>query len=281
MVNFNGEIVEDVEALLSVNNRGLAYGDAVFETLRVSAGKIFFWEDHYFRLMASMRILRMEIPMNFTLEFLEEEVKRTISSLSDRKNAIRVKILVWRKAGGTYKPNTNAIEYLICYEELDEPFYTLKDTIYEVELFKDHYVSSGLLGTIKSNNRIVNVLGSIFAEENDYSNCLLLNEQKQVVEALNGNLFLVQGTTIKTPPIADGCLNGILRKQLIEICKQLPKYTIIEKSVSPFELQKSDELFITNVISGIQPISKYRKKEYGMETAKDLLAKLNLRARLS
>ena len=281
MVNFNGEIVEDVEALLSVNNRGLAYGDAVFETLRVSAGKIFFWEDHYFRLMASMRILRMEIPMNFTLEFLEEEVKRTISSLSDRRNAIRVKILVWRKAGGTYKPNTNAIEYLICYEELDEPFYTLKDTFYEVELFKDHYVSSGLLGTIKSNNRIVNVLGSIFAEENDYSNCLLLNEQKQVVEALNGNLFLVQGTTIKTPPIADGCLNGILRKQLIEICKQLPKYTIIEKSVSPFELQKSDELFITNVISGIQPISKYRKKEYGMETAKDLLAKLNLRARLS
>jgi len=280
MVNFNGEIVEDVEALLSVDNRGLAYGDAVFETLRVSAGKIFFWEDHYFRLMASMRILRMEIPMNFTLEFLEEEVKRTIKSLSDRKNAIRVKILVWRKAGGTYKPNTNAIEYLIRYEELDEPFYTLKDTFYEVELFKDHYVSSGLLGTIKSNNRIVNVLGSIFAEENDYSNCLLLNEQKQVVEALNGNLFLVQGTTIKTPPIADGCLNGILRKQLIEICKQLPEYNMIEKSVSPFELQKSDELFITNVISGIQPISKYRKKEYGMEIAKDLLAKLNLRARL-
>jgi branched-chain amino acid aminotransferase len=280
MVNFNGEIVEDVEALLSVDNRGLAYGDAVFETLRVSAGKIFFWEDHYFRLMASMRILRMEIPMNFTLEFLEEEVKRTIKSLSDRKNAIRVKILVWRKAGGTYKPNTNAIEYLIRYEELDEPFYTLKDTFYEVELFKDHYVSSGLLGTIKSNNRIVNVLGSIFAEENDYSNCLLLNEQKQVVEALNGNLFLVQGTTIKTPPIADGCLNGILRKQLIEICKQLPEYNMIEKSVSPFELQKSDELFITNVISGIQPISKYRKKEYGMEIATDLLAKLNLRARL-
>ena len=281
MVNFNGEIVEDVEALLGVDNRGLAYGDAVFETLRVSAGKIFFWEDHYFRLMASMRILRMEIPMNFTLEFLETEVKRTIKSTSEIQNAIRVKILVWRKAGGTYKPHTNGIDYLIRYEELDEPFYTLKDTFYEVELFKDHYVSSGLLGTIKTNNRIINVLGSIFAEENDYSNCLLLNEQKQVVEALNGNLFLVQGTTIKTPPIADGCLNGILRKQLIEICKQLPEYNLIEKSVSPFELQKSDELFITNVISGIQPISKYRKKEYGMEIAKDLLAKLNLRARFS
>ena len=100
------------------------------------------------------------------------------------------------------------------------------------------------------------------------------------MEALNGNLFLVQGTTIKTPPVTDGCLNGILRKQLIEICKQLPEYNLVEVSVSPFELQKADELFITNVISGIQPVSKYRKKEYGMQIAKDLLAKLNLRARL-
>ena len=100
------------------------------------------------------------------------------------------------------------------------------------------------------------------------------------MEALNGNLFLVQGTTIKTPPVTDGCLNGILRKQLIEICKQLPEYNLVEESVSPFELQKADELFITNVISGIQPVSKYRKKEYGMQIAKDLLAKLNLRARL-
>jgi uncharacterized protein YndB with AHSA1/START domain len=67
MVNLNGNLTE--KASVSFDNRGLNYGDAVFETLRFSGGKIYFWEDHYFRLMASMRILRMEIPMNFTMEF--------------------------------------------------------------------------------------------------------------------------------------------------------------------------------------------------------------------
>jgi len=280
MVNFKGNITAKSEALLKVDNRGLNYGDAVFETLRVSAGSVFFWEDHYFRLMASMRILRMEIPMNFTLEFLEAEIHKTIQSLSSESKTFRVKVLVWRKLGGTYKPITNDIDYLISCEVLENPFYTLNDSFYEMELFKDHYITSGLLSTLKSNNKIINVLGSIYASENDYDNCLLLNEKKQVVEALNGNIFLVNGTTIKTPPISDGCLNGILRKQLIDICDKIPEYTLVEASVSPFELQKADEMFITNVITGIQPVSKYRKKEYTTAVSKNLLAKLNVKARL-
>ena len=75
---------------------------------------------------------------------------------------------------------------------------------------------------LKSNAKIINVLGSIYATENGYQNCLLLNDKKMVVEALQGNLFLVKGTSIITPPTSDGCLRGIIRKQLIEICKTLP-----------------------------------------------------------
>jgi branched-chain amino acid aminotransferase len=149
-----------------------------------------------------------------------------------------------------------------------------------VELFKDHYITSGLLSTLKTNNRLVNILGSIFAKENDFQNCLLVNENKQVVEALNGNVFLVKGNSIKTPPLADGCLNGIMRKQLISIIKALPDYTLEETSVSPFELQKADELLITNVIAGIVPVTKYRKKEFGFSVAKELLPKVNVKARM-
>jgi branched-chain amino acid aminotransferase len=280
MVNKNGTLVASTEATVAAENRGLHYGDAVFETIKVSAGKVFFWEDHYFRLMASMRILRMEIPMTFTPEFLEEEIMKTLAALTQKADAYRIKLLVWRSWGGKYTPTTKDVEYLIFSEALEQPFYTLNDTPYEVELFKDHYVNSGLLSTLKTNNKVLHVLGSIFAEENDYQNCLLLNENKQVVEALNGNLFLVNGYKIKTPPIADGCLNGILRKQLIAILAQLPDYLLEETSISPFELQKADELFITNTIVGIQPISKYRKKEYASTVAKELLAKLNVKARL-
>jgi branched-chain amino acid aminotransferase len=279
MINSNGILVSNTESKLSFQNRGLHYGDAVFETLKVSAGKILFWEDHYFRLMSSMRIMRMEIPMNFTLEQLEEQILETIHA-SEKSNAYRVKLIVWRSWGGKYTPTGKTIEYTIETETLDNPFYTLNESDYEIELFKDHFINSGLLSTIKSTNKSINVLGSIYAEENDYQNCLLLNENKQVVEALNGNLFLIKGYTIKTPPLTDGCLNGILRKQLIAIIQNVPDYILEEASVSPFELQKADELWITNTIVGIQPILKFRKKEYKISVARELLAKLNTKARL-
>ncbi|WP_026449723.1 aminotransferase class IV [Aequorivita capsosiphonis] len=280
MINLNGRLAQKVDTTILTDNRGLNYGDAVFETLRISGDKIYFWEDHYFRLMASMRILRMEIPMNFTMEFLEEEILKTLSFNSFEGTAVRAKVLVWRKSGGKYTPETNEVEYVISVEELSTPFYLLSEGNYEVELFKDHYITTSLISTLKTTNKLINIVGGIYAKENDYQNCLLLNQNKQVIEALNGNLFLVAGNKIKTPPLTDGCLNGILRKQVISILKRIPDYTLEEASISPFELQKADELFITNVIQGIVSITKYRKKEYENTLAKELLPKLNLKARM-
>lgn len=281
MVNINGEILEKEEATLPIANRGFTYGDAVFETIRVINGRVIFWEDHYFRLMASMRIMRMEIPQEFSPENLETEIQNLVKENDLLEKAARVKFIVSRKPGGLYTPETNEIDFLITATTLPEAFYLFNEDFYEVELFKDHFVTSGLLSTLKTNNRAINVLGSIFAKENDYNNCFLLNEQKNVVEALNGNIFLVKDGVIKTPPLSDGCLKGITRGKILEIVKKLPDYKIEEASVSPFELQKADEIFITNVGVGVQPVSKYRKKEYKAEVAKTLLGRLNTLARLS
>ncbi|MBJ7880017.1 aminotransferase class IV [Gelidibacter salicanalis] len=281
MVNFNGTLYDASSNLLSIENRGYAYGDALFETLKVVHGKVLFWEDHYFRLMASMRIMRMEIPMNFTMEFLENEILKTIEANQLSKASARVRINVHRVEGGKYSPVSNDIEYNIVSERLDADFYSLNEASYTVELFKDFYVAPGLLSTLKSNNKSINVLGSIFAKENDFDNCLLLNTEKTVVEALNGNLFLVKDRVIKTPPLSEGCMKGIMRKQLMELVEKLEGYTLEEAAISPFELQKADELFITNVITGIQPITKYRKKEFTTEVSKLLLDKLNTKIRLS
>ncbi|WP_298511015.1 aminotransferase class IV [uncultured Kordia sp.] len=277
MINFNGNI-SDETTTLDVENRGLKYGDSLFETLRIVANKILFWEDHYFRLMESMRILRMEIPMNFTMEFLEAEILKVLAA-NDLKNA-RVRFTVYRGNGGLYLPTSNDIEYMITANSLASPFYLLSEEAYEVDLYKDFYVNKGLLSTLKTNNKVINVLGSIYAKENDLNNCLLVNEDKSVIEALNGNIFLVKGNTIKTPPITDGCLKGILRKQLIEILEKTSDYELKEESISPFEIQKADEFFITNVIRGIVPITKYRKKQFESTVARDLIAKLNVRIRL-
>ncbi|WP_074406617.1 MULTISPECIES: aminotransferase class IV [Aquimarina] len=280
MININGNLLEDHKAVLAIDNRGYTYGDALFETIRVNSGTILFWEDHYFRLMASMRILRMQIPMSFTPEFLEKEIIDLITANELMNASVRIKLMVHRVAGGLYTPASSDIEYNILVSQLQSSFYTISDQKYEVTLFKDHYVSTDMLSTLKSTNKLVNVLGGIFARENGFDNCLLINSDKMIIEALNGNLFLVKGNTIKTPPITDGCLKGILRTQLLRILEKLPEYQLEEASISPFELQKADELFVTNVITGILPITKFRKKEYTSKTSKRLLGILNTRIRL-
>ncbi len=278
MINFNGTLTDSNS--IAITNRGYRYGDALFETIKVVGKKILFWEDHYFRLMASMRILRMEIPMTFTMEFLQEQILETLNANTLNDSNAKIRLLVHRVEGGLYAPTNHDIEFIITAEALANDFYLLQDTAYEVDLFKDYYVSPDLLSTLKTNNKVLNVVGSVYASDNDLDNCLILNTNKNVVEALNGNLFLVKNSTLKTPPLTDGCLKGIMRKQILDIARTIPEITVVEESISPFELQKVDELFITNVIQGIVPITKYRKKIYTSELSRSLLSKLNTKLRL-
>ena len=280
MVNINGTLYQDFEANIPTNNRGLAYGDSVFETIKVNNNKPVFWEAHYFRLMASMRILRMEIPMHFTPEFLEKEIVNLVQSFPKKAISYRVKVTVYRDSEGFYTPTSNNVLYIISAQELSSDIYKINKGHYEIELFKDYLISPNLLSTLKTNNKAVNVVGSIFAKENNYSNCLLLNTNKSIIEALNGNIFLIKGNTVKTPPLADGCLKGIVREKLIEIITKSPDFELSESSISPFELQKADELFITNVIQGIVPITKFRKKEFSADICSKLLVLLNTKLRL-
>ena len=278
MINLNGTLLENSKAIIALDNRGLNYGDAVFETLRFSGGKIYFWEDHYFRLMATMRIFRMEIPMSFTMEFMEEQILLLVESQIQSAMSFRVRFSVFREGTGFYLPRTNDVSYVITILPLESEVYYIKKGAYEVELYKDAYVTKQLFSSLKSNNKMIQITGSIFASENAYDNCLLLNDEKNVIEALQGNLFMRMGTTLI---ITDGCLNGIMRKQILAVAKRIEGYEVVEKSISPFDLQKADELFITNVIVGIQPITKYRKKEYQILLAEEILLKLNALVRLN
>jgi branched-chain amino acid aminotransferase len=271
MLNFNGKLIKQSEFSMTSNNRAFKYGDAIFETLNIQNNTIVFWEDHYFRLMASMRMLRMEIPMEFTLEFLEQEILKT-ATVQDDFSKTRVRLTIFRKDGGFYTPLTNEVDFLI---EVSENTYQKKKA-YRVDLFKDFYNYSGLLSTVKTTNRMLNTLASIFMDENELDNCVLINERKGVVEASNANIFIVKGNEIKTPALEEGCIKGIVRKKVIEILTKNEAYSISETSISPFEMQKADEVFLTNSIIGVQPVTNYRKKEYKTEIGEKLASNLKL-----
>lgn len=269
MVDYNGTLYRDARGL-PFDNRGFRYGDAIFETLRVVAGEICFWEDHYFRMMAGMRILRMPIPLHFTPDFFRMAVER----LSDRSDA-RVRISLFREAQGRYTPQGDAVGYLIEAEPLDPPAYTLSRERCEVTLFKDFYVQQGLLSNIKSTNRALNVVAGIFARENAYDNCLLLNDAKRLVGAVNGNVFLIAGDRLITPAAEQGCIKGVFRKNLLRLVEAQGLFEVDLRALSPFELVEAEEAFITNVISGITPITHYREKRFAVQKTEQLLARFN------
>ena len=272
MTSLDGKII--AEDTLQLNNRAFLFGDGVFETMKIVGGKIIFFEEHYFRLMAAMRIVRMEIPMSFTPEYLEEQILDLVSTAGFSVSA-RARLTVFRNGGGFYMPDSTDVSFVINVLPLPETAYTNNVAPYEVDLYKDFHIAKHLLSTVKTTNKMVNITASVYAKENLLQNCLLINESKNVVEAIHGNVFMLIGNRLVTPPLSEGCLNGIMRKQILGIAGKMETLEVVEEAISPFDLQKADEIFITNVITGVQSVSRYRKKDFVKTLADKLVERLN------
>tara|TARA_B100000929_G_scaffold279396_1_gene256498 strand:- start:1030 stop:1866 length:837 start_codon:yes stop_codon:yes gene_type:complete len=272
MINYNGNFKD--QPLDHFNNRGFLYGDSVFETIKVVDNKIIHWEEHYLRLMSSMRILRIEIPSLYTPDFFEEEIRKTNLKI-DSFFTGRVRLTIFRREGGLYLPDYNDPIFVINSQKTDQKLFNVNLQSYKVDLFKDYQIQSNLISNLKTNNRVVNVIGSIYAKENDLDNCILLNDQKFVSEFLNGNIFIVKDILVKTPTISSGCLNGVMRNKIIELINKLTNLEIEEKDFSPYELISSDEIWVSNSIFGIIPVTEYRRKLFSNKVAITILNYLN------
>ena len=269
MINYQGNIIDTNDLPLGDVKRATMYGDAVFETIRMRDNKLLFVEDHYFRLMASMRILRMPIPMEFTPEFFVDEANKLAEEVAVTDGRLRLQVV--RKSEGKYTPrDNNECVWWMELEELGTQDYEWNPKGIKVDLFKDHYVQPGLLSTLKSSNSLLYVLAGIFAQENGLDAMLLVNDKKMLVEANAANVFVLKDNVLKTAPLEDGPLRGVFRKNLIGWAKEIG-LEIKEESINPFELQKADEIWLTNTITGVQWVEQYRKRTYKGDKAKELV----------
>jgi branched-chain amino acid aminotransferase len=258
MINFNGKIVNKDESVL---NRSFLYGDALFDTLLVKNGKIVFLKEHYFRLVSGIRQLRMEIPIYFTQYFWEIEIRKIL--IINEIGSFRVRTTIFRESDGLYEPKQQSVSFIIQKEKV----VLQKKTNYLLGIYKDNYQNNNSIDNIKTTNRLINVLASIYAKENNIDNCLLLNNQRQIASVMNANIFAVFGKIIKTPPLSEGCINGIMRQKVIALINNDDNLSIQENTITPSELQNAEEIFITNSIIGIQSISEFKKKTYPNNTS--------------
>ncbi len=219
--------------------------------------------------------------MTFTMEYLSEQMSSLLEANQLLQSSAAIQLSATRNADPDRTPEEAGISFLIQATRLEHPFFIFPDKVLEIGLFKDYYKGKDLLASLNTHNRMIQVLGDIFALDNELDDCLILNHDKQVVQSLKGNVFLVKGSTIITPPIEDGCPNTVIRKKLLEMVDNLEAYELEERSLSPFELQQANELFVSNAIDGIIPYDKYRKKSFEKVVSRDLLSKLSAQARLS
>ena len=142
-------------------------------------------------------------------------------------------------------------------------------------MFHDHYKPNQTISNLKGGNTLVSVLSSIFANENELDEAIILNSESNICETTASNIFISNNKHLITPPLSSGCVNGIVRQQIFENASEWG-YTIEEKNMKTFELIKADEVFLTNSIKWIQWVGAYKKKYFTNKISSDLFQKLQL-----
>lgn len=278
MVNHNGSIKAESDVNIGIQNRAFRFGDGLFETMRYSQGVLFFYEDHYFRLMGSMCMMRIDIPSKLNMEMLHEQILNTIESNGLKQKSARVRVHFYREGEGFYTPSNLGIEYLIEVEELKGSGYEVLNQGLNSDIYFDHSKAKSVLASIKSDNALIYVLASIFVQENNLDQAFILNTDQEIVETQNANIIIIKDKKAIVPTPDQGALDGIIRKQMIKLLEE-DGYEVVDDKVRAYELNIADQVFVTNAISGIQYINQFRKKEYtgeGVEYWKDKLETLAL-----
>ncbi len=233
----NGNFVPETGACISIFDRGFLHGDAVFETMRVYSGKIFLLEQHLARLSDALTAL--QIPA-------ETPMRSLINELVAR-NAIRDGVVRLTVTRGQDHPTT-----IVTAQPRKFDSRPLRAIIATMRVHTQ-------LAQLKTANRLPYTLAKLEAERASADEALLLNESGRIAEFSASNIFIVKDAVLYTPPIKDGALPGITRAVVLELAKKL-KIATRQKSLAPEFLEKADEVFATNSLIEVTPLSTWSRE---------------------
>ena len=271
-INYNGFLYLEEEKVFSVNNRAFKYGDALFESIRVINGKPCYLEDHFIRLKKGMTVLKMR-SANISFNDLKNQIEKLIEKNHIRRGG-RVRLTVFRSGDGLYTPEDEGKSYVIEARPYMDNDYVLNENGLNIDVYNDLKRPRNILSQIKTTNNIPHVLTGIYKKENDLDDCIVLNDQGRIVEAISSNIFLYKNNNLYTPSLDEGCMDGIMRKQVLRIAKEM-NINVFEGMLNGSMLLQADEMFLTNAIKGIQWVVSYRQKRYFSKATKEVLSHLN------
>jgi branched-chain amino acid aminotransferase len=265
--NYNGKIFGEDDATVSIYNRGLRYGDGLFETLRIHNGELLFFEDHIHRLFSGMTALHIDIPGTFGDFFFHKQII-DLCHKNKIENQARIRLTVFRNGNGLYEPQRSDPGYFIEASSVESGFVWKEDPC-QLGVYEDIRKNYSTISAFKSLNALPSVLAGIFRKKNGFGDCLLLNSGGMVADAVSSSVFWIEGDALLTPPVSDGAVDGIFRKNLIEVVAE-ENTMVQQRSISPAQLMLADEIFLTNIITAITPVTRFGDKQFSTSKTKNL-----------
>ena len=253
MLNCNGVVVSSLKQLEVDLINSLHTAFSIHEKIRLNKNRLLFFEEHYFRIIASLRRYRFSIPMNYTMIFFQEELQKLIKS---QKKVSENSLLTLQ-----FFKSKKTTQFIISIK-ITEPLKFSRDS-YTIDLYKEAIIASGDLSNLSPTNWGIRIMSKRYSEENGLEDVLLLNEKKNLVECLGGNIYLLQKDQLLTPSLGSGCQDFTIRNAFNQwIHKNQTTYSLVETDLNPFELQKSEEVMILSLEKGVRSVSNYRKTSY-------------------
>lgn len=231
-----------------------------------------FLRDHITRLKLGMTVLRMNLPAELNTENIYEFIIQLLKHNAHAPHA-RVRLTVFRNDGGLYTPETNDISFLIESEELPAG-YELNQRGYWVDIYADIKKSINKLSNIKSGNALMFVMAGLAKQSMKLDDCFLINENGTICESISSNIFVVKNGTLYTAPLTEGCVAGVMRKQIMSLATE-NRILTFESAITTYTLMNGDEVFLTNSINGVQWVGQFKDKFYTNKMALFFIDKLN------
>lgn len=256
MINSNGTLVSKLSQQTSEVESHFLHGLHIVESIHADKGQLLFWELHYFRVMAAMRQLRFVLPINFTALFFEEEIQKTLAAnkLQSKDVLIYLHLLC---------NSQNQSPHFVIEVQESISFQQLSHAAYSMDIYKEAFISAQYLSNISLLNAPIRAVASVYANENGWQDCFLMNEQKELVESTQGSIFILNDHLIQTPSLQTGCQNLVIREAFIQWIKQKQTaFEVEEKTLSPFVLQNAQEILILSSEKGGNSVDQYRKRQY-------------------
>ncbi len=255
---------------IPVVDRGLQYGDGVFETIAVVDGVPQFWREHFARLADGCRRLNIPIPESKILEQESQQLVRKngfSGAVSDQHSKCVLKIIVTRGAGGRgYRaPSFEAARPTRILSVFPWPDYPQRFWKEGIELYrcKTTMGKNPALVRMKHLNRLENVLARSEWDNLEIPEGILCDEDGNLVEGVMSNLFLIKDSALHTPDLSQSGVAGIMRGQVIRAAEQL-QIPVFVRTISIAEIAEADGMFCTNSLIGMWPVRKVREQEFSV-----------------